>query len=969
MADVVTDLDLGAWQQRLDTHFTELAARRKVTFPERPIFALEHGLDQTETDSLFAALRLQITKNTPTRDHSLTWVVYASEIGYRYSGDEYWQTFEADTPGWVLHGDRYWLRSCFLSFCKKYGGAEPSGRWAEHFSIICWPITHAILPRDLQRQLARILYELRHSYSKHLFESPSELGELIASRSWTATSRFQNFVQETALVGQIATALLLEGESGTPTRIEPRTLQRIGADLDRERRGRDWLRSARRFAKKGASVRVFGGQRARATPALKPEEARAELARVGIEPHLALYPLEVSENRWSVYCEIPDLSGLMLRFPEFREVLMGSRCLVAGAAGTPLARGRCLYGVQRVRLTRWPKAEEVLLQFEKSTPALDYLLRTECLLRPGPLWLFHVGFDGIAPELRSLRVRPGHRYILLSTERPFDAKGHVRPIELDCSGAYATLVSLPAALTHDWEETLRGFGLQQAKTIEIWPVGLAPVAWDAEAAGEWLPTDRPCFAIRPDHPLDLLSLSIQGADGHSQFELRSLAAGDPIFVELPVLPIGVHKLDVTALSTDEDKARSEIQVTMRIREPRPLRLGLNPSGPLLVHLDPPSPTLEQLWEGELDMTISGPVGRQVTCCIALHEAEDASPIFQKKLPPLELPVSPTAWRDHCDKHFRHDKGAQQVFDDARMCCVNVSASELGGFQLRCDREFKPLRWSIRRAGLARVVRLIDDSPGDVKPSVIRIAFDKPANQTTIDFGRDYEPPSSGGLFVARKGTYTAAVVAPPTIHDFRDLRFSPTITTTQRNPDAVMQTLQVTALWTHAKLPGDVVSAIRRQEILLALAHHIAELICGGNWAKAETLARASDRRFKELREAISKAPNNASLANRLDEFSTAFLMAPTEKRVAGFASVVSEFGLTAAEDDLLWMSELALRLASDPGNVETWGGAPVREGVKCLMEAATTLARSARFVVLSIDHMLESEKLPSQLYQGWLWR
>ena len=72
-----------------------------------------------------------------------------------------------------------------------------------------------MLPKDLQRQLARVLYEVRHSFSQTVLTDPATLGELVATRSWTGSSRFRNLVQETQLVGQIAAALLLEGESGT----------------------------------------------------------------------------------------------------------------------------------------------------------------------------------------------------------------------------------------------------------------------------------------------------------------------------------------------------------------------------------------------------------------------------------------------------------------------------------------------------------------------------------------------------------------------------------------------------------------------------------------------------------------------------------------------------------------------------------------------------------------------------------
>ena len=91
----------------------------------------------------------------------LVWIVFATEQGYDYDGDEYWNTFERRMPVW----DRGWrpsLRAWFGKFHETYGGFRPVGSWANHFSIIAWPITHALLPKDLQVQLARALYALRY---------------------------------------------------------------------------------------------------------------------------------------------------------------------------------------------------------------------------------------------------------------------------------------------------------------------------------------------------------------------------------------------------------------------------------------------------------------------------------------------------------------------------------------------------------------------------------------------------------------------------------------------------------------------------------------------------------------------------------------------------------------------------------------------------------------------------------------
>jgi hypothetical protein len=190
---------LKEWQERLDSHY---AAVRKDRPTARPIFALEHGLSDTEFTQLQQTIRKAVREKYFSADEPLPWVVYAAEVGYQYAGDEYWETFESKTLGWQDFGERNWIRDCFLKFRDKFSAATPTGVWASHFSIICWPITHAILPKDLQRQLALLLYDLRLAFRREHFESPDQLGELLAANSWNTSSRFQYLLQTPALVGQ-----------------------------------------------------------------------------------------------------------------------------------------------------------------------------------------------------------------------------------------------------------------------------------------------------------------------------------------------------------------------------------------------------------------------------------------------------------------------------------------------------------------------------------------------------------------------------------------------------------------------------------------------------------------------------------------------------------------------------------------------------------------------------------------------
>src|SRR5436190_5051817 len=126
---VLTDgclMALELWQSRLSSHFQALATSRKR---EWVLFGLEHGLDAEERRGLERDVRKAILKGIAPGAYPLPWIVYAAEFGYRYSGYEYWQTFEDETPGWRANGSRAWMRRAFSRFADQYHGAEPEGSW------------------------------------------------------------------------------------------------------------------------------------------------------------------------------------------------------------------------------------------------------------------------------------------------------------------------------------------------------------------------------------------------------------------------------------------------------------------------------------------------------------------------------------------------------------------------------------------------------------------------------------------------------------------------------------------------------------------------------------------------------------------------------------------------------------------------------------------------------------------------
>jgi hypothetical protein len=138
------NMPLEKWQQRLEEHFSRLASTKAAS--AIPLFALEHGLNEDELREVGSLLRERLSLGLRLEPHWLLWVVYATEIGYIYDGEEYWNTFEELTPRWSDRGSRSQLRFWFEKFRTKFSAVTPSGPWAEWFSIIAWPITHAVLP-------------------------------------------------------------------------------------------------------------------------------------------------------------------------------------------------------------------------------------------------------------------------------------------------------------------------------------------------------------------------------------------------------------------------------------------------------------------------------------------------------------------------------------------------------------------------------------------------------------------------------------------------------------------------------------------------------------------------------------------------------------------------------------------------------------------------------------------------------
>jgi hypothetical protein len=949
-------MSLDEIQASLHEHFKLLHASRETN----AVFALEHNLTDKELAELGRGIRKQIGLGGPLERHWLAWALYSCEIGYDYSGEEYWQTFADRTPGWAVYGDRDFIRTVFKRFHKELGGPYPEGRWAEAFRIICWPITNSILPKDLQRELAEILYDLRDHYTFDLLQSPRALGEKIDAFSWRANSRFQGFADQHELVGQIATALLRHTKDSDSNFILPRTLQRIVVDLEKERQAREWLSSAQssaaRLAVRGLTRSGQDYEEDYEEEGFESEEdleRRETVVDLGIEPEPSIVRIE--KNSWEVRLRLPDLSRLLGRFPQFKRVLTGERCTVAGAKGAPLPRGFLLYGFQQVVLSQWPDSSEVLLKFDNSVDELDFLLKTECLLRPGPRWLFKVLEDGTAMEVKGRVMRPGNSYIVLSRGGSAERTPSMHKVQLDikCEGISGVMVEVPETISGVYRDQVRRLGFHSAGTLRVQPVGLAAANWDNEGSAEWLTSDNPLIAISADHELQGMILNLVGPAG-SQLQIPDQAIASTVFVELGELLPGRYKLYViTRVSGYHGPDVSGI-LNFGIRHPRAAQSGHTASSPFRVLVSPATPSLEQLWSGEAKVEIQGPKGRKAKAKLEFFLDERQTPkMVERYLPPLDLPCASDGWRDGLES-IQGDTRVQNACSEASRCRVHIDCQELGTFSLDCPREFCPVRWILKYENNGYYLRLAQYESLNVNVSYFD--YENPTSISKLDIPVDdgFRVPPEGGLYVAETADFLSSVFVSGQITSLSDLDHKVAPSSSISMDADLKQFLTILKAWATAKTPGDPISRMRKKRVVGLLRERLLSHLCGGDWARMEQRLLESPSVLWDLRLVLSAKARYGDLGAELfDQHSTLSAMSiqALSTFLASFVHDNLDLPLFAKQgstksNSQSWVMEFALRLMSLPEEVSEWAKADFVPAVAYL-KRHSILFRISRYVFL----------------------
>lgn len=941
MTQVTASLD--KWQQKLEAHFKALAEERRAS--ALPVFAIEHELGSDAVEEIAGGLRSQLAWHAPLDPHWLLWVVYAAEMGYDYDGDEFWSSFERRTPNWRVDiNRRQSLRHWFLKFHKTYAGLSPTGPWATHFSIIAWPIAHALLPKDLQTQLARVLYEQRYFVAEFIDAPAIQVGHLIAASAYHASSRLRNFLEQEELVGRIVLALLGSPGLDEAASVRDSTLKRIVADLEFAREARDWLHEARSVLA-NARIRLIARKQALSEGDIHDSKATAAAMRVegrGIRPRLML--IREGPDTWGVTVELPSFSGLAALSARNATFLRATRCAVAGAAQAWNPKGWLLYGSQRKRLLTWPDQSKPIVRFELFDDVIFHLLTTECRISAGPVWVFRVNGDGTASEVVGHQVRAGGEYVLVYTKE-ISQSSVLRHVRVSCEGIAGRSLNIPLIPSDEMSRYFAQIGLTLERTIRMWPAGLPPVYWDGESQIEWFHGDNLCLALSHDNSHEGIAVHL---DGGRAMEFKCAAGSQPTLLNLGQLAVGSHSLSVAATYRNAGASRAQTahrQTTLNILVRPPHRWVPGTSGHvgLIVSTDPHEPTLDGLLNGGTTVSIVGPEGRTITCGLELLDAAGGV-LTTEPLGSVQLPMTTEEWRKLIDARAQREIDPS-LFLQASAGQLIVEADGLGRTRVPLSHAAVPIRWIAQ--GTKKIeLQLVDDTGHEDPLNIKLVAFRDPTTSSSLevrDSSSPIRPAGHGGLYVAETGGHRAGiVVSVPGKGSLQDLADRPRLDFPLKNGDAVASLLHWLRDWSQARMVGPLATQ-RRAIALRGMEDQLFETMCWASWIDAE-------RKYREA------SPGDLRAKERLENAvhqPASFAVGLSRAQGVAITDSIDDSARFLLEHAILYrlcgdqkVCEAALRLAATPEKFADWAGPNIVKKLD-LLASLQPLLRGARMLVV----------------------
>lgn len=828
-----SSLVLSDIETKLHAHFRTLAVTKAES--DQRVFVLEHCLSDEAIHQLPAALGAALKlKRAMQADSRLCWIVHAAEQGYNFDGHEYWDSFARRTPNWSHFGSRELLRDWFRQFAADFRGVRPSGAWGSHFTFIAWPITHALLPRDLQDQLARSLYDLRYDLGGLANVSAEHIGRKVESGSYGVSSRYAAFLQQHDLVGRIVQALL-RGTESDQNIINRSTLERVIRDLSSRASARAWLRDAQRHYA-GAQVQFSApklGYQLQASEAASSGTTHLRERGVVLRPTIELR--RGSNDQWTAYLSIPSFRPLLNLQAEFKAHLTNTAVTVPSCGDSSFPGQALLSSANPLRIRHWPNASQCVLRFSKPNAAFDAIVGPECQFKNTHVWLFKRSVDGTAELLQDARLQPNSNYIAVSREKQrVQALG--TEVSLDCEGMFGVSFDLPNIVPLALNERLRDGGFTVARCVQIRPVGLMPRQWSDEGTGEWLEGETPCLQVTRDHSFALYQFSVNGGP------LQHVDCGtDPSsLLLLEGLPVGCHRVTVSTCAQVEKSGVTTLTVLASsnlkifIRSPIKWSRDSFPLAAMVVYTEPVDASVDDVLTGRFALHVQGDSSRTATCTFVLTD-HAGEVLTSNEIVRHRLPIELVVWRKKLAEHLKKHTN-EKSYLDASGGYICVDAGDIGEYRHPLRHDHPPLRWMLVSDPIrGRGVRLANDG---VQPSSIkRRRFSTPYQCEALDnqlasegvFGEDAQ-----GQFIAQfNGESTSTIVASlPRGAGLASLGAGVDVQRLHGVRDVALLVASLIA-WTSA-FPANGFSQLKQAEVCEKIRGQVVAVACGVPWAKAE---------------------------------------------------------------------------------------------------------------------------------------
>jgi hypothetical protein len=816
---------LADYQERLDAHFSAVAKSRHGT--DFPIFALEHGLDVEDVRELFNELSDDLVRSrVPRSSHWLLWTVCAAEIGYAYDGEEYWQSFKRQVDGWDRFGDRETIRTWFRRFSATYSGFVPQGRWAEHFSIIAWPIAHSILPRDLQTQFARFLYDLRYDFGRQSNFGMDGIESLLRLHDGHGSSRFNHLLEQTKLLAAVVMALR-DGDDAGVHPLLPQTLARVVSDMSSQRAAREWLKEARHVIK-NTRVSLAADLRPKlsATAGLPPE---ASLRAAG--PRLVAR--KAADGSVVSGVAIPDIRNILRLAMTPETFLKKTRVAFYDTPETWMPAQSLLALSTRERVVaRLPLDGVHLFTFEDAADPKAAAVSAQLRIQ-GPLpWLLRKQDDGVFRQVFGKHVRPGQDYLLVVSSPLVQAIVDDLALRRVPGPDNAFLYELAlSSMTGAQQERLSEIGVGYSLRASVSPAGLMPRWEENGSASAWLPNEEIILRLSADFDVTGYLISL----GRDEAFVRTTSGRDA-WISVGKLPIGEHSIEVTAVV---DKAReqrpieSEI-VYVRVRAPVPWRSQISSRAGFSAVLQPPEAKVEDILAGRAAIALAGPADRNVTLHLCLFDANGRAK-DEHDLGSLRLPVSA---KDVTKLLNRAIVGAcaESALSTPRVDLI-FRIGELGQARVSIRQEVDPFRWKIEQSGGKSILRLVDEAGADTDVSISQFSMERPDERTQLDrkqCEKGIELRHPGTLLMLQQRNRPAMTLACPTatkLLSLSELGTGVAIFQGMRmdSPERITKLIAAYRRWRAAALLGPL-AMHRKQVVLQAILTRIAQIMCGAAW-------------------------------------------------------------------------------------------------------------------------------------------